>query len=99
VRDAGGRRPANPVQQATGGKLSPAVQGALARVYVPNLQSNDVYGSTRRPSGVDKFRVGLNPQHVVPSGPEDALGRQQRREHDARQSDADRSDDGRRAHP
>jgi YVTN family beta-propeller protein len=49
-------------------KLSPAVAGALARVYVPNVKSNDVYvidQATRKV--VDRFRVGVNPQHVVPS--------------------------------
>ncbi|HUP09248.1 MAG TPA: YncE family protein [Caldimonas sp.] len=58
----------NLYSEAAAGKLSTAVQGALARVYVPNLQSNDVWvidPATFRV--VDKFRVGLNPQHVVPS--------------------------------
>jgi YVTN family beta-propeller protein len=49
-------------------KLSPAAAGALPRVYVPNVKSNDVYvidpGSLKV---VDRFRVGINPQHVVPS--------------------------------
>jgi YVTN family beta-propeller protein len=50
------------------GKLSAAVQGALARVYVPHLQSNDVWViDPATLKVVDKFRVGLNPQHVVPS--------------------------------
>ena len=50
------------------GKLSPAVAGALSRVYVPNSKSHDVYvidPATRKV--VDRFRVGVNPQHVVPS--------------------------------
>jgi YVTN family beta-propeller protein len=50
------------------GNLSPAVAGALSRVYVPNLQSNDVYvidPSTRKV--VDRFKVGTNPQHIVPA--------------------------------
>jgi YVTN family beta-propeller protein len=49
-------------------KLSPAVAGHKALVYVPHVQSNDVYvidPSTFKV--VDKFKVGLNPQHVVPS--------------------------------
>ena len=49
-------------------QLSSAVSGALSRVYVPNLQSNDVYvidPETRKV--VDRFRVGVGPQHVVPS--------------------------------
>jgi YVTN family beta-propeller protein len=49
-------------------RMSPAVAGALQRVYVPNLRSNDVYvidPATRKV--VDRFPVGLSPQHVVPS--------------------------------
>ena len=58
----------NLYSEATAGKLSPGVQGALARVYVPNLQSNDVWVIDPETfKVVDKFRVGLNPQHVVPS--------------------------------
>jgi YVTN family beta-propeller protein len=48
--------------------LSPAVQGALPRIYVPNRSSNTV--SVIDPSTmrvVDTFPVGINPQHVVPS--------------------------------
>jgi YVTN family beta-propeller protein len=49
-------------------KLSPAVAGALPRIYVPNRQSNDVYViDPTNFSVVDRFRVGVNPQHVVPS--------------------------------
>ena len=60
--------PANLYSEAGAGKLSAAVQGALARVYVPNLRSNDVYvidPATFKVIG--RFPVGLNPQHVVPS--------------------------------
>lgn len=49
-------------------KLSPAVAGALSRVYVPNRQSNDV--AVIDPATlkvVDRFSVGINPQHVIPS--------------------------------
>jgi len=49
-------------------QLSPAVAGALPRIYVPNLRSNDVYvvdPATRKV--VDKFKVGRSPQHIVPS--------------------------------
>jgi YVTN family beta-propeller protein len=48
--------------------LSPAVAGALTRVYVPNLRSNDVY--VIDPASlkvIDRFPVGVIPQHVVPS--------------------------------
>ena len=50
------------------GKLSPAVANALTRIYVPNRQSNDVYViDPATMKVVDKFPVGRNPQHVVPS--------------------------------
>jgi len=49
-------------------KLSPAVARALPRVYVPNLKSNDVYViDPATLKVVDRFRVGINPQHIVPS--------------------------------
>lgn len=50
------------------GKLSAATAGALERVYVPNRAENTV--SVIDPATlkvVDKFKVGINPQHVVPS--------------------------------
>ena len=54
--------------EAGAGKLSAAVAGALPRVYVPNVQSNDVYViDPATMKVVDRFRVGVNPQHVVPS--------------------------------
>ena len=60
--------PNNLYSETTADKLSPAVAKALPRVYVPNLQSNDV--SVIDPATlkvVDRFPVGVNPQHVVPS--------------------------------
>ena len=60
--------PANLYGETTAGKLSPAVATALPRVYVPNLKSNDV--TVIDPATlkvVDRFPVGVNPQHVVPS--------------------------------
>jgi YVTN family beta-propeller protein len=48
--------------------FSPAVAGALPRIYVPNLRSNSV--SVIDPATfkvVDTFRVGKSPQHVVPA--------------------------------
>ncbi len=60
--------PGNLYSETTAEKLSPAVAKALPRVYVPNLQSNDV--SVIDPATlkvVDRFPVGVNPQHVVPS--------------------------------
>jgi len=59
---------ANLYGDAGEGKLSDTVRGALSRVYVPNLQSNDVYViDPATLKVIDRFRVGLNPQHVVPS--------------------------------
>jgi YVTN family beta-propeller protein len=60
--------PANLYSETTADKLSPAAAKALPRVYVPNLQSNDV--TVIDPATlkvVDRFPVGVNPQHVVPS--------------------------------
>ena len=48
--------------------MSSAVAGALERVYVPNHAANTV--SVIDPATlkvVDTFKVGINPQHVVPS--------------------------------
>ena len=48
--------------------FAPAVAGALPRVYVPNVKSHDVYViDPATLKVVDRFKVGLNPQHVVPS--------------------------------
>jgi YVTN family beta-propeller protein len=48
--------------------LSPAAAEALPRVYVPNLRSNDVYViDPEKLKVVDRFRVGGQPQHIVPS--------------------------------
>ena len=60
--------PTNLYSEAGANKLSPAAAGAVPRIYVPNLKSHDVYvidPATRKV--VDRFRVGFNPQHVVPS--------------------------------
>jgi len=60
--------PRNVYSEIRADNLSPAVAGALPRVYVPNRQSNDV--AVIDPATfkvVDRFRVGVNPQHVIPS--------------------------------
>jgi YVTN family beta-propeller protein len=60
--------PGNLYSETRAGALSPAVASALPRVYVPNRTSNDVW--VYDPATlkiVDKFKVGINPQHVVPS--------------------------------
>ena len=60
--------PTNLYSETTSGKLSPAIANLPARVYVPNLKSNDVYViDPATLAVVDKFKVGTNPQHVVPS--------------------------------
>jgi len=60
--------PANLYSEAAAGHLSPAVADALPRVYVPNLQSNDVYViDPDLLRVVDRFPVGPVPQHIVPS--------------------------------
>jgi YVTN family beta-propeller protein len=60
--------PNNLYSEIRSDKMSPAVSNALPRVYVPNRQGNDV--SVIDPATmkvVDRFPVGINPQHVVPS--------------------------------
>ena len=58
----------NLYSETVAGRISPATAGALARVYVPNRGANTV--SVIDPATlkvVDTFKVGINPQHVVPS--------------------------------
>ncbi|KVS22094.1 YncE family protein [Burkholderia vietnamiensis] len=60
--------PQNLYSEAAAGRMSPAVAGALPRIYVPNLRSNDVYVlDPATYKVIDKFPVGYSPQHVVPS--------------------------------
>jgi len=60
--------PHNLYSESTAGKLSAAVAGALPRVYVPHVKSGDVYVIDPATfQVVDKFKVGGNPQHVIPS--------------------------------
>ena len=59
---------ANLYSEAGANHMSAAVAGALPRVYVPNLRSNDVYVIDPATfKVVDRFPVGRSPQHVVPS--------------------------------
>ncbi len=60
--------PKNLYSETAAGRLSPAVAGALPRVYVPNVKANTVtvIDSTTL-TVIDTFPVGVNPQHVVPS--------------------------------
>ena len=60
--------PANLYSEITADKLSPAVAGHKELVYVPHVQSNDVYVIDPATfKVVDKYKVGFNPQHIVPS--------------------------------
>ena len=65
--------------------LSAAVEGALARVYVPHVTSNDVYViDPATLKVVDRFPVGLHAaarRAVI--GPQDAVGHQRGRPQDA----------------
>lgn len=60
--------PTNLYSETTADKIAPEVAGDLPRVYVPHLQSGDIWViDPTTLTVVDRFRVGLNPQHVVPS--------------------------------
>jgi YVTN family beta-propeller protein len=60
--------PSNLYSETDAGKMSPAVAGALARVYVPNRSSNDVHViDPETLKVIDRFSVGVHPQHIVPS--------------------------------
>ncbi|MEO5677867.1 MAG: YncE family protein, partial [Usitatibacter sp.] len=60
--------PQNLYSEIAAGKVSPALADHRELVYVPHVQSNDVYVIDPKTFKViDKFKVGLNPQHVVPS--------------------------------
>jgi YVTN family beta-propeller protein len=58
----------NLYSETASGKMNPAVVGDLTRIYVPNLRSNDVYViDPAAMKVVDRFKVGIGPQHIVPS--------------------------------
>ena len=60
--------PQNLYSETATGKMSPHVAGALERVYVPNHMAHTV--SVIDPATlkvIGSFKVGLYPQHVVPS--------------------------------
>jgi YVTN family beta-propeller protein len=49
-------------------KMNPTLLSDLERIYVPNLRSNDVYVvDPTTLKVVNRFRVGIGPQHIVPS--------------------------------
>lgn len=60
--------PDNLYSETGSDKLSPVVAKHLSRIYVPNRSSNNV--AVIDPASfrvIDRFRVGVHPQHVVPS--------------------------------
>lgn len=60
--------PANLYSETVQGRISPTAATALDRVYVPNRAANTV--SVIDPATlkvIDTFKVGVHPQHVVPS--------------------------------
>jgi YVTN family beta-propeller protein len=60
--------PTNLYSETRSDKLSPVVAKVPARVYVPNVKSNEVHViDPATLTVIDRFRVGTNPQHVVPS--------------------------------
>ncbi len=60
--------PKNLYSETTPDKMSAAVKSALPRIYVPHVQSDDVYViDPAKLKVIAKFRVGANPQHVVPA--------------------------------
>src|SRR5882724_4469595 len=79
--------PRNLYSEIAAGKLSPAVAGALPRIYVPNHMSSDIYViDPATLTVVSRFRVGINPQHVVPSWDLKTLWVANNAEHSARGS-------------
>ena len=68
ARHARRARPGQPLQRNRRRQASPAVAGALERIYVPNRAANSV--SVIDPATlkvVDTFKVGVHPQHITPS--------------------------------
>src|SRR6266542_6142568 len=60
--------PTNLYSETRSDKLSPVVAKVPARVYVPNVKSNEIHVIDPVTLNViDRFKVGTNPQHVVPS--------------------------------
>src|SRR5215831_16623786 len=60
--------PANLYSETTADKLSRALASVPTRVYVPNVKSDEVHViDPATLKVIDRFKVGKNPQHVVPS--------------------------------
>ena len=88
--------PANLYGETAAARLAPATAGALARVYVPNVKSNDVYVIDPATMKVVDHVQGRHQPAARGAvvGPQDPLGDQQRRGPEGREPHADRSDDG-----
>ena len=60
--------PKNLYSETAAGELNQEVAGDFQRIYVPNRRSNNVYAIDPQSLAVlDRFPVGVSPQHVVPS--------------------------------
>jgi len=60
--------PTNLYSETTADKLIPALANVPARVYVPNVKSHEVHViDPVTMTVIDRYKVGRNPQHVVPS--------------------------------
>ncbi|PYO21900.1 MAG: hypothetical protein DMD85_12870 [Candidatus Rokuibacteriota bacterium] len=60
--------PTNLYSETTADKLSPALANVPTRVYVPNVKSHEVHVIDPTTfTVIDRYKVGKNPQHVVPS--------------------------------
>jgi YVTN family beta-propeller protein len=58
----------NLYSEQAAGKVQAAIANDPQRVYVPNLRSSDVYViDPATMKVVDRFKVGIGPQHIVPS--------------------------------
>ncbi len=60
--------PRNLYSETSASRVSTLISGDLKRIYVPNLRSNDV--SVVDPDTlkvIGRFKVGISPQHIVPS--------------------------------
>jgi YVTN family beta-propeller protein len=58
----------NLYSEVSAGKIGAALRDDLERIYVPNLRSNDVYVvDPNAMKVVERFKVGIGPQHIVPA--------------------------------
>ena len=58
----------NIYSETAASKMSPAVEGALPRVYVPNVRAAEIHVIDPTTfEVVGRFHIGGNPQHIIPS--------------------------------